>query len=489
MRLARNTLFSLMSTGLPVIISIVTVPLYISQIGAERYGALAICWLLLGYFGQADFGLGRAITQRIGSMAGAPRSEMSLAVASALAAILVFSLFSAMLVYFSADYFFSGPFQIEEGLRAELVRSAWALALCTPVVALIGVGSGSLMGLEQFKLASFGNLASTSGMQVLPLLAAYFYSQDLLVLVICALVGRAIGIVIVVFGVWQTFLSGEAIRVSWKEIKRLLGFGVWIMVTALIGPLMIIADRFIIGVVLGAVAVAAYTIPFQIASRAQVLPIALVQALFPRFASETGSAALARCRQYTALIGQLFTPVIVGMICLAAPLLTLWLGEDLDWRSVPVAHALLVGFWFNALANVPYAFLQARGNPRFTALLHLAELPFYFAVLYSLGTYYGLVGFAAAYSLRCLVDLSALLAKSGMVAKRLLGQLLPQVVLIALALLAAQSFASWAWLLASGCALGLASLGFTLWQMPEEIRERLASLGLGRFVPFLQPRT
>ena len=476
MRLARNSLYSLLSAGLPVLVSLVTIPLYIAQIGAERYGALAICWLLLGYFGQADFGLGRAITQRIGAMQGASGAQQATAVASAITAILGAGLLGATLVYFGAQYFFGSVFQIDDDLRGQLLRASWALALCTPVVAVSGILSGSLMGLERFKLPSIGNLAGTIGMQILPLLAAYFWTLDLAVLVGCALFGRAASLVILGLGVWATFFRNAMFKPAISEIRSLLGYGSWIMVSALIGPLMIVTDRFIIGSIMGAAAVAAYTIPFQIASRAQILPIAVVNALFPRFAAEKGEVARERCRTFAVFIAQLFTPLVVGLICLSEPLLTLWLGDGLDTRSIAVAQVLLAGFWCNALANVPYAYIQARGNSRFTALLHMAELPIYLVLLFALGATFGLAGIATAFALRCLIDMLALLMKSGALSGAILRRAGTQVVLVAVALVIGHSNPPWAILAVSASVLVGISLALTAWQIPPEIRGKVAQL-------------
>ena len=62
MKLLRNSAWSLLAAILPTLVSIATVPLFVPAIGAGRYGVLAIAWLVLGYFGAADFGIGRAIT-------------------------------------------------------------------------------------------------------------------------------------------------------------------------------------------------------------------------------------------------------------------------------------------------------------------------------------------------------------------------------------------------------------------------------------------
>ena len=45
----------------------------------------------------------------------------------------------------------------------------------------------------------------------------------------------------------------------------------WVTVTGLFGPILVILDRFAIGAVLGARAVAIYTVPFQLAQRIQIL--------------------------------------------------------------------------------------------------------------------------------------------------------------------------------------------------------------------------
>lgn len=467
----------------PLVVSLATIPLLIDVIGAARYGALAIAWLLLGYFGQADFGIGRAITQRIGTLKDAGRDAMARAVKSAFLIIGAFSLAATALVYVSASYFFAGPFAIAEGLRRELLSAVWLLALCTPLVALGGVASGALMGLERFRLVSLAQILSSCAIQIGPLIAAHWTGPDLPNLILAALIGRALAVLPLLWGVWRTFLAGSQPGATAAEITTLGRFGAWIMVSALVGPMMIFADRLVIGAILGAVAVAAYTIPFQLASRAQMLPIALVNALFPRFASEESKAAHERCRDFSIFTGQLFAPVVIGLICLAGPLLKLWLGDNLDPRSILIGQIILAGFWINALANVPYAYIQARGNPRFTALLHLAELPIYIVLLVALSQAYGLAGFALAFTLRCAMDCAALVWKSGAGAIHIGASLWAPAGLILAALYACQLATSWPMALLTAALLAGAAMLIAIWQMPVFVRSRLAQVpGFARII-------
>ena len=482
MKLAKNSLYSLLGMALPLIVSLLTIPLYIEHIGSARYGALAIAWILLGYFGQADFGIGRAITQRISALEDRSAAVMATAVGSAVIGVLAFGLISAILVYISARHYFAGPFEVEDALRQEAIRSTFMLALCTPLVGLFGVLSGSLMGLERFRLVSIAQMVGGIGGQVLPLASALLFGPDLTMLILAALAARAIAIAILGIAVWRVFLRGHQLRYSRDEFRHLLGFGLWVMVSALIGPFMLFADRFVIGAVLNAVAVAAYAIPYQIASRTQTVPAAVIQALFPRFAAEQTNQSRDRCSAYTAFIGQLYAPIVIGLICIAAPLMQIWLGDNLDQRSVAVAQIILAGFWCNAIASVAYSYLQARGNPRFTALLHLAELPVYFCLLFGLGYAFGLPGVAAAFAIRCAIDGTALFWKARIVNKALLQRLAVPSALIATAIVINFDNDSWAISLISGVVLGLLSLVSLLLQMPQAIRARVTEIPLvGRY--------
>lgn len=470
MALARNSVLNLMPTVSAVVVSIATIPFYLSMVGTDRYGALLLALVLLGYFGQADFGLGRALTQRLSSMQDADATERAAVVWSALAGAGAISVAGGLVVYLVAAIFFASQFEAGPALRAEVLESVWLFAMCVPVIMLTGVTSGALAGLERFGTASVGATIGNLLSQVLPLVVAATFSVHFGWLLAASIGGRLIGLVPVVFSMAAVFLQHQPFNPSMAQLRRLFSFGSWIMVTAIIGPLMTMADRVVIGAVLGAAAVVAYSVPVQIAARTVMFPMAIVQALFPRLASREDEEATRLGKSSVVLIAQLYGLVVIGLICLAEPLLQLWLGEGLDQRSILVGQITIIGVWINALANVPYALIQARGNSRFTATLHVLELPVYVVMLYGLGVTLGLYGMALAFTLRVILDCGVLFHKARLVDAGVMSRLAGPSILIALAFAASLWMDSWLTGLA-GASLFCAALCVVTWfQMPAEAR-------------------
>ncbi len=106
----------------------------------------------------------------------------------------------------------------------------------------------------------------------------------------------------------------------------------------------------------------------------------------------------------------LMTTIIAGpLFVFAEPLLVLWLGEAFRGESAKVFQILLIGFVINAIAQIPFANLQAKGQAKLIAILHCVETIPYLILLYILTSKYGLSGVAWSWTLRILADTLILL--------------------------------------------------------------------------------
>ena len=113
-------------------------------------------------------------------------------------------------------------------------------------------------------------------------------------------------------------LRGHPPKVSRLQAKRLLEFGGWVTVTSIIGPLMVVLDRFAIGALLGAKAVTYYTVPFQLAEKTTVLPDALSAALFPRLSAASKSERCPPCWDGAPVAAAVLTPLtLAGLLFFA----------------------------------------------------------------------------------------------------------------------------------------------------------------------------
>jgi O-antigen/teichoic acid export membrane protein len=225
-----------------------------------------------------------------------------------------------------------------------------------------------------------------------------------------------------------------------------LTYGGWLTVSNVIGPLMVYFDRFLIAAVLGSAAIAYYTVPYDVLNRLLLLPTAIQGVLFPAFAM----LHIQKAARITSIFDRsstttmlLMIPPLLATMLFAHEGLQLWVGEAIAAHSTLVAKILMVGVIFNAMARTPFVFVQGAGHAKWTAVLHLIELPFYAAALWFLLTADGMIeGAACAWTGRILVDTVALYLMSVRIEPRLRGTAIRDLVWLVGACLVAVSLDS-----------------------------------------------
>jgi len=409
----RNTIYNLVGLVIPVAVSLITVPIYLDLIGEERYGVLAIAWLLLGYFGIFDLGLGRATAQRIAALHESSAKERADVFWTALILNIAIGVVGGLLIWPAAEYFFGSIYNIDETFRSEIISAVPWLILAVPVATLSGVLVGALQGRERFLELNLISVIGTILFQLLPLATAAHFGAGLNLLIPTAIFARTITLVFLFFRC-RKHISRNHPPAYVKSLGwQLISFGGWVTISSFIGPMMVILDRFIIGAISGARIVSYYTVPFQLSERSVVVSNALVSALFPRFAALPPSEEIRLATKGIRLLVCVMTPLVTIGILFMEPFLAWWIDEEFASHSSTIGQILLLGFWFNGLAKIPSVQLQAKGRPDAVAKCHLAEVLPYLGLLYFGINRFGAVGAAVVFSLRVIVDLVILARLSG----------------------------------------------------------------------------
>ena len=403
--ISRHTIYNLIGHVVPMVVALATIPVYLRVLGEARYGALSLVWLLFGYFGLSDLGLGQAAAQHLAQMGARPTSERATVVWTALCLSLGLGALGAAVAAPIAIWFFAHQFTATADLLTELHAALpWALALI-PATTVASVLTGSLQAHRLFAQISVIGVAANVSMLLVPLVVAATWGPELPNLVGAVLTVR-IAAVVAMFAVCNT----NAVRLrgaggSWAVARRLLRFGGWFTVSATVGPLMIVLDRFAIGAQLDAKAVSRYTVPFQLAERATLLSASLNYALFPRIAAATTPAErLALSRRALQIVAVATTLPIAIAVLGTDHFLAWWISPEMAADAGQAARVLCLGFWINSMAIVPYNYLQATGRPDTVAKCHLAELGPYLLALWGAVSTWGLVGAAIVFSARTLAD-------------------------------------------------------------------------------------
>lgn len=403
-----NTFFSVLSKIIPIIISIICIPIIINKLGDAKYGTLTIALAFIGYFNLFDLGLGKAITKLISERIGQGLNheikdifKTGVILTSALGA------FGGLLFFLVSEPITVHYLKPPEDFIEEVLSGLTYLSIGIPFAILINSFRGLLEALHEFKkitlIQIIMGLATYSG-----IIALLFFTLNLKILIGYLSLMKIVHFV--VYSIISTIKLREIeTKSSFKitHMKKLFGFGGWVTVSTVVGPLMTIFDRLVIGSKEGMESVAYYSTSSEIINRVGVLPNAIVAVLFPVFSRNKEIEMHKNHKVYTSsfefllLMGSFFIMIFIG---LGYEILSVWINNGFALKSFFILQILSVGALFNYIARVPSIFIQGMGRPDITAKFHVLELFVYLYLLFVLINLYGIVGAALAACIRMIMD-------------------------------------------------------------------------------------
>lgn len=405
MSLRKNTIWNLAGSGLPLTAAAVFIPYVLRQLGSEAFGVLTLIWALIGYFSLFDLGVGRALTYEMSKLRATNAfAEISPTLKAGLLLTAAAGMLGMLIMLVLAPWLAQNWLKISLPWQSD-AQLAFQIAAVGVVATTISSGlRGALEGLERFAESNLSKIFLGFCMFVLPALSVWLHGPSIWIIA-SYLVGARVIVMLGIALLLRIHLIGSSAHLATRYIKPLLSYGAWVTVTGVVGPLMIYGDRFFVSATVGAAQLPLYAIPQEGLQKLLLIPAALCGALLPQLAALQSSEIKNVYRRNYKRVAF----IMLGICALAAafsyPVLAIWLSPEFSKKALPIALILAIGIWLNAMAQVPYTLLHARGSPKITALFHIFELIFYIIALYYLTAQIGLAGAALAWVLRVLLDL------------------------------------------------------------------------------------
>lgn len=403
----RNVAINLIGRIAPLGVGLFTIPVIIASLGIERFGVLTIAWMVIGYFNMFDVGLGRAITKVVAEYLATDREqELGQIIGSGIGAMLVFGGGGGVLAWMISPQIVHSILNIPEGLTDEAVGSFKLLAVSVPIV-VVSIGlRGVLQAQQRFGAVNAVQVPVALNTFLGPVFVS-LYTTDLRYVVGWLVAGRCLGVVGNALLVLRAMPTNTVWRIHGHHVRSLVKTGGWITVSNILSPILVYADRFIIGGTMTMAAVAFYSTPFEVVSKVLLISASISTVLFPAFSAGHAARAKSNIKLYWKGLDQihfLVFPVLMLGALFSFEGLNVWLGVEFAQNGAIPLSILCFGVWMNSLGSIPFALIQGTGGAKTTALIHAIEAPAYLLVLMYMTSRYGLWGAAATWSLRVSVD-------------------------------------------------------------------------------------
>lgn len=406
--IAYNSFYNILGYGIPLLLALLLIPVLLNNLGTDKFGVLNLAWIVIGYFGFFDLGIGRALTKIISEKIGIDQvDDIPAFFWTSFFMMLLFStIVSVSLFLFSEKLIFSF-FKIPVEIQLETIKAFYLLIISIPIVTTTAGIRGLLEAYQRFDIINLIRVILGVSSFLLPVLVLLF-TNDLYWIIFSLVITRII--------VWFLYLASafklnpnlkSVLKFQTSLIKPIFRLSGWMTLSNITVPIIVYLDRILIASLISAAAVAYYATPYEVITKLLIVPSALTAVLFPTFAAnyiKDRSATVKLSEKAMKYIGLTLFPIISLVVVFSFDLLNIWLGKDFAKNSYLILQFLSIGILFNSIAYIPFSLIEGIGRPDITAKLQLIELPFYILFMWLAIRNSGIYGAAFVYMLRMFID-------------------------------------------------------------------------------------
>jgi O-antigen/teichoic acid export membrane protein len=403
--IVRNTVLNFFGLVVPLAVGFVTIPMVVRALGNERFGILALVWVVFGYFGLFDLGLGRTTTRYIADGLGRnDAAKLPGYLWTTVALQTAIGIAAAALSHLAAPLIVRHILNIPDGFEAETIRTLRLVGWSLPVMFVGSSFRGVLEAAQRFDLVNAVKVPINVLFYLLPLLgvALGFALPGIVILLV---ISRAAAL-----GAWGAMALRVLPALGTKPVPRrelvrpLFRFSGWLGLSSILYAVTSSIDRLVIGSLITVEAVTFYSAPYEAINRIGVVPGSLSMVLFPAFSlldaggrTERTESLFARSTKFLLLSTG---PAFVLLMFFAGDLLRLWLGPAFAAQSAFVVRVLAAGFLVNTVIAVPNNYLIGIGRVDVAPKYQVFELVAFTALTWAGAKLWGIKGVAAASALR-----------------------------------------------------------------------------------------
>ncbi len=309
--------------------------------------------------------------------------------------------------------------------QAELTSVIRWLSLALPLRGAVAVPVGLLQRRFEFRALAIRSVSAALVGGVAGVLAAV-WGWGVYALVVQQLVGATLDVIVV----WSAAAWWPRLVFSMRHLKDLIGFSSYLLASGLLGLVSRRADDFLIGMVLGDVALGIYAVAYRgLQILEQVLAKTGTVVAFSAFSRLQGQPERMREAFYqsTRAASVITMPVFVGVSMLAPFAVPLVFGEQYTQSGQVLQVLALIGV-LHGVSYFDFAVYMGVGRPEVVLKL-LAVNTVANVILFFVVAPWGIVAVAAAYVARAYVllplNLLALRAAIGISTRRYFANFIP----------------------------------------------------------------
>jgi O-antigen/teichoic acid export membrane protein len=346
-------LATLITRGVTVIASLVSIPLTAKYLGPERFGLWLTLNVILTWAGMADFGLANGLTNALATADGKENQEQAQQAVSSASGLMLMSA-TGLTILFLLVYPHVGWDQVFNVVSTTAISEAGPSLFVSVIFVLLRLPlsiPGRIYTAYQegyiYQLwTGFSSILAVVGLAIaihlqvsLPILISVFFGVTLLGDIFAA---------VHLFGLQKPSLRPNLKYFQWSQSQWLLSIGFQFWISQIAAVLIFQTDLIIISKLFGSEAVASYGVVLRLFTLITIVQAAFLSPLWPAYTEALSRRDLSwifRTFKRTIYLSSIWALVIgLVLILTSSNILRTWVGET----AIP-SFALLLSMMFTTL--------------------------------------------------------------------------------------------------------------------------------------------